>query len=182
MKRSNVTIVYPVCVGLLCAAALPSLAAEPFSPYGTASVRSQQYAPLNYVVEATAYDPADAATALRVAKQMLSLSPKGSQMTLVVIGGAIRAFAKENYEKYQGIVDAAAELRDAGVRIAFCGSSLRGAGFAPGDFHGFGEVVPGGYVEIAELVGKGYVHITPPAILAKTKDARYADRPELKRR
>jgi hypothetical protein len=180
MRKCKIAAVYPVCVGLLCATAPPSFAAEPFSPYGTASVRSQQYALLKYVVDATAYDPADIANALRVAKQMLSLSPKGSEMSIVVIGGAIRAFAKENYEKYQGIVDAAAELRDAGVRIAFCGSSLRGAGFTPSDFHGFGEVVPGGYVEIAELVGKGYVHITPPAILAKTKDARYADRPELK--
>ncbi len=182
MTRCKIAAAYPACVALLCAAALPSLAAEAFSPYGTASVRSQPYEPLKYAVEATAYDPADVATTLRVAKQMLSLSPKGSQMTLVVIGGAIRVFAKENYEKYQGIVDAAAELRDAGVRIAFCGSSLKGAGFAPSDFHGFGEVVSGGYVEIAELVGKGYVHITPPAILAKTKDARYADRPELKKK
>ncbi len=133
-------------------------------------------------MEATAYDPADIANALRVAKQMLSLSPKGSEMNIVVIGGAIRAFAKENYEKYQGIVDAAAELHDAGARIAFCGSSLKGAGFVPGDFHGFGEVVSGGYVEIAELVGKGYVHITPPGILAKTKGVRFVDHPELKKR
>lgn len=181
MKRCKVSRLFPLCAGLLCTAALPSLAAEVLSPYGTASVKSQRYAPLKYVVESTAYDPADVANTLRVAKQMLSLSPKGSEMSVVVIGGAIRAFAKENYEKYQGIVGAAAELRDVGVRIAFCGSSLRGAGFAPGDFHGFGEVVPGGYVEIADLVGKGYVHITPPAILAKTKNARYADRPELKK-
>ena len=103
-----------------------SVAAEEFAPYGTAKVKSQQYPPLKYVVESSAFDPSDVTNTLRVARQMLSLSPKGSQMTVVVIGGAIRAFAKENYEKYQGIVDLAAELRDAGVRIAFCGSSLLG--------------------------------------------------------
>ena len=158
-----------------------SVAAEEFAPYGTAKVKSQQYPPLKYVVESSAFDPSDVTNTLRVARQMLSLSPKGSQMTVVVIGGAIRAFAKENYEKYRGIVDLAAELRDAGVRIAFCGSSLLGAGYAPNDFHGIGEVVPGGYVEIAELASKGYAHIAPPAVLRMTRDARYVDQPQLKK-
>jgi intracellular sulfur oxidation DsrE/DsrF family protein len=102
-------------------------------------------------------------------------------MTVVIIGPGIRVFARENYEKYQPIVEAAAELRDAGVRIAYCGSSMTGAGFKPADLHGIGQVVPGGYVEIAELVSKGYAHIRPPAVLARTRDARYLDRPELKK-
>ncbi len=170
------------CGALLCAHIPLSIAAEQFSPYGTATVRTQQYAPLKYVVESSAFDPAELANTLRVAKQMLSLSPKGTQMVVVVIGGAIRVFAKENYEKYQGIVDAAAELRDAGVRIAYCGSSMTGAGFAASDMHGIGEVVPGGYVEIAELISKDYAPIRPPLNLQKTKDARYLDHPELKKK
>lgn len=101
---------------------------------------------------------------------------------VVVIGGAIMAFAKENYAKYQDIVDAAADLREAGVRIAYCGSSMPGTGFVASDLHGLGEVVPGGYVEIAELASKGYAHVQPPAILQKTKDARYVDQPELRKK
>lgn len=158
----------------------PVLAQEP-APYGAASAASQRYGALKYVFESSALEPAEVANTLRVAKQALSLSPKGSEMTVVIIGPGIRVFARENYEKYQPIVEAAAELRDAGVRIAYCGSSMTGAGFKPTDLHGLGPVVPGGYVEIAELVSKGYAHIRPPAVLARTRDARYLDRPELKK-
>jgi hypothetical protein len=35
--------------------------------------------------------------------------------------------------------------------------------------------------EVAELVSKEYAHIRPPAILARARDARYLDRPELKK-
>jgi intracellular sulfur oxidation DsrE/DsrF family protein len=163
------------------ALALGPVSAQEPAPYGTASLASQRYGPLKYVVESSAFEPAEVAGTLRVAKQALSLSPKGSEMTIVIIGAGIRVFARENYEKYQGIVEVAAELRDAGVRIAYCGSSMTGAGFKPADLHGIGQVVPGGYVEIAELVSKGYAHIRPPAVLARTRDARYLDRPELKK-
>lgn len=156
-------------------------AAQEPAPYGSASAASQAYGPLKYVVESSAFEPAEVANTLRVAKQVMSLSPKGSEMTVVIIGPGIRVFARENYEKYQPIVEAAAELRDAGVRIAYCGSSMIGAGFKPADLHGLGPVVRGGYVEIAELVSKGYAHITPPAVLARTRDARYLDRPELRK-
>jgi intracellular sulfur oxidation DsrE/DsrF family protein len=133
------------------------------------------------VFESSAFEPTEVANTLRVAKQVMSLSPKGSEITVVIIGPGIRVFGRENYEKYQPIVEAAAELRDAGVRIAYCGSSMAGAGFKPADLHGIGQVVRGGYVEIAELVSKGYAHIRPPAVLARTRDARYLDRPELKK-
>jgi hypothetical protein len=172
---------FVACGASLFAQVPLSIAAEQFAPYGTAAVRTQSYAPLKYVVESSAFEPAEVANTLRVAKQMLGLSPKGSQMTVVIIGGGIRFFAKENYEKYQGIVEAAAELRDAGVKIAYCGASMAGAGFAAGDLHGLGEVVPGGYVEVAELISKGYAPIRPPLILQRTKDARYVDHPELKK-
>jgi intracellular sulfur oxidation DsrE/DsrF family protein len=158
-----------------------SASAQEFSPYGSASAASQRYGPLKYVLESSAFDAAEVAGTLRVAKQVMSLSPKGSEMSVVIIGAGIRVFARENYDKYQGIVDAAAELRDAGVRIAYCGSSMTAAGYKPADLHGIGLVVPGGYVEVAELVSKGHVHIRPPAVLARTRDARYVDRPELKK-
>jgi intracellular sulfur oxidation DsrE/DsrF family protein len=163
------------------ALALATASAQEPAPYGVATAASQSYGPLKYVVESSAFEPAEVANTLRVAKQVMSLSPKGSAMTVVIIGPGIRVFARENYEKYQPIVEAAAELRDAGVRIAYCGSSMAGAGFKPADLHGLGPVVPGGYVEIAELVSKGYAHIRPPAVLARTRDARYLDRPELKK-
>ena len=165
----------------MLALALGSASGQEPAPYGAAKAASQSYGPLKYVVESSAREPAEVTNTLRVAKQVLSLTPKGSQMTVAIIGPGIRVFARENYEKYQPIVEAAAELRNAGVRIAYCGSSMAGAGFKPTDLHGLGPVVPGGYVEIAELVSKGYAHIRPPAVLARTRDARYLDRPELKK-
>lgn len=183
MPKPSTAAIARGCAAVLCALASPAFAAdEPFAPYGTATVRTQQYAPLKYVVESSAFDPAEVANTLRVAGQMLSLSPKGSEMVIVVIGGAIRAFAKENYEKYLPIVAAAADLRQAGVKFAFCGSSMKGAGFAASDLHGLGEVVPGGYVEVAELVAKGYASIRPPLVLQQTRDARYVDQPGLKKK
>jgi intracellular sulfur oxidation DsrE/DsrF family protein len=160
------------------ALALGAASAQEPAPYGAASSTPQSYGPLKYVIESSALEPAEVANTLRVAKQVMSLSPKGSEMTVVIIGPGIRVFARENYEKFQPIVEAAAELRDAGVRIAYCGSSMAGAGFKPADLHGLGPVVPGGYVEVAGLVAKGYAHIRPPAVLARTRDARYLDRPE----
>ena len=151
---------------------------EPFSPYGHAQPTTVKYQPVKMVMEVSGATPADMAVSLGVAKQFLGIAPKGSKMALVVIGGGIRAFAIENYEKYQGIVDKAAELRDAGMEIKFCGNSIKGAGYKPSDIDGIGEVVPGGYLEIARYVGEGYVHITPRDY--KTKDARFIDHPELK--
>ena len=182
MSKLNITATAAIGAAVLFAAALlPAVAAEPFSPYGTATVRAQNYAPLKYVIESSAFDPAEVANTLRVAAQVLSLSPKGSEMVLVIIGGGIRVFAKENYEKYAPIVELAAELRNTGVKLVYCGSSMKGAGFAPGDLLGLGEVVPGGYVEVAALISRGYSSIRPPLALQQTRGARYVDQPGLKK-
>ena len=182
MSKLALAATAAVCASvLIVAAALPAGAAEPFAPYGTAAIRSQNYAPLKYVIESSAFDPAEVANTLRVAAQVLSLSPKDSEMVIVIIGGGIRVFAKENYEKYAPIVELAAELRSAGVKLVYCGSSMRGAGFAPADLHGLGEVVPGGYVEVAALISRGYSPIRPPLVLQQTRGARYVDQPGLKK-
>lgn len=180
-KTTNAALAAVGAAVLFAAAILPAVAAEPFAPYGTATVRSQNYASLKYVIESSAFDPAEVANTLRVAAQMLPLSPKGSEMVIVIIGGGIRVFAKENYEKYAPIVELAAELRNAGVKLAYCGSSMRGAGFVPEDLLGLGEVVPGGYVEIAALISMGYSPIRPSFALQQTRGARYVDQPGLKK-
>ena len=183
MTNSKSATALAACGVLFMFAQAPAAtAAESFAPYGSATVRNQSYAPLKYVIESSAFEPAEVANTLRVTTQVLGLSPKGSEIVVVIIGGGIRFFAKENYEKYQAIVEAAVELRDAGVKIAYCGSSMTGAGFVAGDLHGIGEVVPGGYVELAELVSRGYAPIRPPLILQRTRDARYVEHPELKKK
>lgn len=79
----------------------------------------------------------------------------------MIPGPAVRQFAKKDYEKYQGIVDTAAGLRDAGVQIRFCNNAIHANGLTPKGMPGIGEVVPAGYVEIADLIHKGYAHLRP---------------------
>lgn len=169
-----------VSVAVLLAGA--PAAAQEFAPYGTAKAGTRNYSPMKFVIESSTFEPPAVADAFRIAGQALANSPAGSQATVVVIGPGIRIFAKENYEKYQAIVERAAELiRDKGVKVVYCGESTKGAGYEASDLHGFGEVVPGGYVEIADLVGKGYVHIRPSEMQLRTRGVRYLERPELKK-
>jgi len=66
----------------------------------------------------------------------------------VVLGGGIGVFAKENCEAVQAWMELINELHGPNAKIpvdlAFCGTSLRGAGSAVSDMHGFGKVVPAG--------------------------------------
>ena len=175
MKTFFITLASLVC---FFAAGVHAEEGEQFAPYGHAQPTSIKYEPIKLVMELSGATPADMAVGLGIAKQFQHIAPKGSKMALVIIGGGIRAFAIENYEKYQAIVDKAAELRDSGMEIKFCGNSIKGAGYKDSDIDGIGEVVPGGYLEIARYVGEGYVHITPRDY--KTKGARFIDHPELK--
>jgi len=182
MLDSRRIAVLAACGALLFSQMPPAAAAEEFSPYGTAKAGTRNYSPMKYVLESSTFEPAAVGDVFRIATQALSNSPAGSQVTVVIIGPGIRIFAKENYEKYQAIVERAAELvRDKGVKIIYCGESMKGAGYAASDMHGLGEVVPGGYVEIADLVGKGYVNIRPSEMLLRTKAVRYLEHPELKK-
>lgn len=138
-----------------------AFSAESFAPYGTASIKAKPYAPQKIVFDLTTASPEEVAFGLNTIKQMKTLVHKDTQVAAVVIGGGISVFAKDNYEKHQAIIERAAELRDAGVEIKYCGSSTRRAGLKPGDLHGIGEWVPGGLPEIAEYVGKGYVLVRP---------------------
>lgn len=67
---------------MVLAYAPAAMAAEEFAPYGTATVSNQKYAPLKYVVESSAFDPAELANTLRATKQILSLSPTGNRSWL----------------------------------------------------------------------------------------------------
>jgi intracellular sulfur oxidation DsrE/DsrF family protein len=98
---------------------------------------------------------------------------------VVTHGPELRAFAKENYTKYQGIMDRMKELADAGVEFRMCHNALRAAGFKADDFHGFVTVVPAGFPEIAYLQSKGYRYINPTPY--SPANVRYIDHPELKK-
>lgn len=166
-----------VATGILIALAGANVQAEEFAPYGTAKVDMHKYPKLNAVFDVNYEDP-NKLNILNVFLQKTSAALKG-KMVVVTHGPELRVFAKENYEKYQGIVDKMSALAEQGVEFRMCNNAMRAAGFKPEDMHGFITVVPGGFPEIAYLQSKGYKYINPLPL--SVKDARYIEHPELKK-
>ena len=78
------------------------------------------------------------------------------KIVVVSHGPEIVVFAKQNYKKYQGLVDRAASLVSQGVRIEICKLAAAAEGFEPEDLYGFVAVVPGGPYALAYWQAKGY--------------------------
>lgn len=162
-----------------------ALAAGEFAPYGSSEPAKLSYQPAKLAYEWSS-TPEDARANLQqligVLKQAQVLQPPGSKIEVVVIGGGIGVFAKENYEKYQAQMDQIAEFHSPTAKIpvdiAYCGSTIRNSGYSTSDFHGFGKVVPAGYLELDRLAKEGYSHAM--IFDYKTPGARYYFQPELK--
>ena len=150
--------------------------AEGFAPYGTAKVDLHPM-PVENVVFDVNYDDPRKLTLLPAFVRNTTKETHG-KVVVVTHGPELRAFAKENYEKYQGIVDRLAELANEGVEFKMCNNAMRAAGFRAEDMHGFVTIVPAGFAEIAYWQGKGYRYINP--IPLPVKDVRYLDQPGLR--
>jgi uncharacterized protein len=159
---------------VLCSAVA---SAQEFAPYGTAKVDMHEYPTINAVFDLNYENPGD----LNILYNFVNntRTPLTGKMVVVTHGPELRVFAKENYEKYQGIVDRMAELARNGVEFRMCSNAMRAAGFQPSDMHGFITVVPAGFPEIAYLQAQGYRYINP--IPLPVKDVRYLDQPQLKK-
>lgn len=157
--------------------ATSALAEDGFSPYGTAKVDMHEYPVINAVFDVNYEDPND----LNILYAFVNNTrvPLKGNMVVVTLGPELRAFAKENYEKYQGIVDRMAELADNGVEFRMCNNAMRAAGFQAEDMHGFITVVPAGFPEIAYLQHQGYAFINP--LPYPVRDVRHIDQPQLKK-
>lgn len=154
----------------------PAHAAEGFAPYGTAATDMHEYKTINAVFDVNYEDPAKLNIlynfVLNTSKQL------NGKMVVVTHGPELRVFAKENYEKYQPVVDKMAELAEQGVEFRMCNNAMRAAGFSAEDMHGFITVVPAGFPEIASLQSQGYAYVNPLPL--SVKDVRYLEHPELK--
>ena len=151
--------------------------AEAPAPYGTAKVDMHKMPVTNTVFDVNYDDPQKLNLLYNFLKNTKAVT-KG-KVVVVTHGLELRAFAKENYEKYQGIVDKMAELAKDGVEFKMCNNAMHAAGFNADDMHGFITVVPAGFPEIAYWEGKGYKYINPNPI--SVKDSRYIDQPQLKK-
>lgn len=161
---------------LSLACGLPAGATE-FTPYGTAKVDMHPMAVTNTVFDVNYDDPKK----LNILYGFIRNTRRETRGEVIVVthGPELRAFAKENYEKYQAVVDQMAELAKEGVQFKMCNNALRAAGFTPADMHGFITVVPAGFAELAHWQGKGYQYINP--IPLSVRDVRYLDQPQLKK-
>lgn len=161
---------------LAMASAQPALA-EALAPYGTARVDMHKMPVINTVFDVNYEDPQKLNTLYNFVKN--TKRETRGQVVVVTHGPELRAFAKENYEKYQGIVDKMAELAQDGVQFKMCNNAMKAAGFDAEDMHGFITVVPAGFPELAYWQNKNYRYINPLPL--PVKDVRYLDQPQLKK-
>lgn len=146
------------------------------APYGIAKVDMHKMPATNTVFDVNYEDPQKLNTLYNFVKNTKKVTR--GKVVVVTHGPELRAFARENYEKYQGIVDKMAELSKDGVEFKMCLNAMKAAGYAPEDMHGFITVVPAGFPEVAYWQGKGYKYINPLPL--PVKDVRYLDQPQLK--
>ena len=166
---------FVVTLAALCSA--PLLAAgKDISPYGTAKVNMHAFNTINRVYDVNYTNPQDL-NGLAGFITNVNKVVKGKSV-VVLHGPEIRVFAKENYEKYQGLVDKMAALAKDGVDFRMCNNAMHGAGFQATDIVGFVTIVPAGFAELIDLQSKGYQPII--ATVTAVKDSRYLDHPELK--
>lgn len=175
-KHRNTSLLMAVLAsaGLLTAHAVH---AETFSPYGTAKTDMHAYEKTNVVFDVNYEDPRKLNILYNFIKNTVR-ELKG-EVVVVTHGPELRAFAKENYEKYQGMVDKMAELAKDGVQFKMCSNAMRAAGFKSEDMHGFVTVIPAGFPELVYWQAKGYKYINPLPL--SVKDVRYLDQPGLKK-
>lgn len=153
------------------------LRAEELAPYGTAKVDMHTMPVTNVVFDVNYDDPQKLYTLYNFVRN--TVKETRGEVVIVTHGPELRAFAKENYEKYQGIVDKMAELAQDGVQFKMCSNAMKAAGFDAEDMHGFITVVPAGFPELVYWQSKGYQYINPLPL--SVKDVRYIDQPQLKK-
>ncbi len=144
IKHLN-TALFALCL----AAPLVSLAADDMEPYGTAKVNMHKYPAINRVYDVNYSDPKQLNALVPFIKNVNAVVP--GKVVVVLHGAEIRAFAKENYEKYQAVIDQLADLSKSGVEFRMCNNAMHAAGFEANDIDGFITVIPAGFVEIIVL-------------------------------
>ncbi|WP_082116951.1 DsrE family protein [Sedimenticola thiotaurini] len=173
MKKTLTTL--SMIGALLCGTGL-AVADSSFAPYGTAKTDMHEYPTINAVFDVNYEDPTKLNVLYNFVKN--TSTPLKGKMVVVTHGPELRTFAKENYEKYQGVIDKLAELSEMGVEFRMCNNAMRAAGYTAEDMHGFVTVVPAGFPEIAYLQSQGYAYINPLPL--PVKDVRYLEQPQLK--
>lgn len=169
----------PFQAGLLALALLTiygSAMADDMTPFGDAKVDMHKYPDINRVYDVNYDDPKKLNALVGFIKNVNNVVP--GKAVVVLHGTEIRAFAKENYEKYQGVIDQLADLRKDGVEFRMCNNAMHAAGFDAKDIDGFVTIIPAGFAEVIDLQQQGYKVIDASA--TPVKGSRYLEHPEKK--
>lgn len=148
--------------------------AAELDPYGTAKEDMHKYPKINRVYDVNYDDPKKLNALVNFIKNVNNVVP--GKAVVVLHGTEIRAFAKENYDKYQPVIDQLADLSKHGVEFRMCNNAMHAAGFQSKDIHGFVTIIPAGFAEVIDLQHKGYKVIDATA--TPVKDSRYLDHPK----
>ncbi|MFN2350135.1 MAG: DsrE family protein [Thioalkalivibrio sp.] len=162
-----------------CLLILPvsAIADQAPSPYGKAKTNMHEYAKIDTVFDVNYEDPNQLNTLYFFVRN--TSRALGGKVVVVTHGPELRAFARENYAKYQGAMDRMAELSNEGVEFRMCNNAMKAAGYEAEDMHGFVTIVPAGFPEVAALQAQGYQYVNPLPL--PVRDVRYLERPELKK-
>ena len=179
MKIRHFVVVVVLSIAFLVNISSVVFAKDPdaaLEPYGDAKLDMHKYPKINRVYDVN-YDNPKKLNALVHFIQNVNDNVPGKAV-VVLHGAEIRAFAKENYLKYQGVVDQLADLSKEGVEFRMCNNAMHAAGFKAKDIDGFITIIPAGFAEIISLQKQGYFVID--AIPTAVKGSRYIDHPEEK--
>ena len=172
MNKKYVAII--ALVALFSGSTLNVAVADEQAPYGTAKENLHKYPKINRVYDVNYDDPKWLNALVGFISNVNKVVP--GKAVVVLHGTEIRAFAKENYAKYQDVIDKLAALSKEGVDFRMCNNAMHGAGFKSEDIHGFVTIIPAGFAEVIDLQHKGYKVIDATA--TKVKDSRYLDHPK----
>lgn len=174
MRKHTVAL----AAGAFATLAATATLADEFAPYGKGKMNMHTMEATNVVFDVNYQDPNQLNILYNFVKNTLK-ETKGKAV-VVTHGPELRAFARENYEKYTGVIERMNELAQMGVEFKMCRNAMRAAGYSsPEDMHGFVTVVPAGFPELAYWQSKGYQYINP--LPYPVKDVRYLDQPQLKK-
>lgn len=146
------------------------------TPFGDAKIDMHKYPKIDRVYDVNYDDPKKLNALVFFLKNVNDVVP--GKAVVVLHGTEIRAFAKENYEKYQPVIDKLAELSKHGVEFRMCNNAMHAAGFQAKDIDGFITIIPAGFAEVIYLQKQGYKVIDASA--TPVKGSRYLDHPEEK--
>jgi len=125
------------------------------SPWGGAQARHSNYKPQKVVYDVNISSLKAMNGVLDRASYLSKITgadPFDTSIVLVMHGGEIPFFARENYKKYKELMDRAQSLVDSEViTINMCQLAAEGHGYKPEQIHGFVKMVPMGDAEIIRL-------------------------------